>query len=144
MAKLEEKHVKTLSRAFPQSLDLPLPEEVTTGVRSSAKKPGRQPDPLTAEEVGLALFEPMGINKLASRLGIGSTKAQRALKFAQEIREWALAQGFRQLDLEDAEAQPQHRNGIIARWTDNGASANLRVFDRKLVGSTSLRTEVSS
>lgn len=147
VAKLEEKHVNTLPRASPQSLDLPPPDEVATGVRSSPKKPGKPPDLLTPEEVGLALFEPMGINKLARRLGIGSSKAQRALKFAQDIREWALAQGFRQLDLEEPEAQPQYRNGIIACWPDNGAkhkSANLRVVNGKLVTSTSLRTEASS
>jgi len=89
VAKLEPTHVETLPRAEIRPLNLPDPAVVNAGPR-----PARQPDPLQPEQVALALFKPAGINKLASELGIGSTKAKRIKQFAAGIRAWANEHGY--------------------------------------------------
>lgn len=51
--------------------------------------PAKQPEPLLPAHVGSALFDPVGINRLAKRLGVGSTRAKRIKTFADEIWRWA-------------------------------------------------------
>jgi hypothetical protein len=87
VAYLQEKHMSQLPRtAETGQLDLPDLDTANQGPRS--------PDPLEPEQVALALFKPMGINRLAGELSIGSTKARRIKEFADRIRAWAIANGY--------------------------------------------------
>ena len=91
VAKVEARHIARLPRKESiQELDLPDENLVSNG-----PPPTRQPDPIEPEQVALALFQPMGINKLAGRLSIGSTKAKRVKLFADGIRQWATGNGYR-------------------------------------------------
>lgn len=89
VAHLQEKHVSQLLRSDPARLDLPDVDTVNAGPRFV-----KEPDPLEPEQVALALFKPMGINRLAGELSIGSTKARRVKEFADKIRTWATANGY--------------------------------------------------
>lgn len=89
VAHLQEKHVSELPRAEITPLDLPDLDAVNNGPRLA-----KEPDPLTPEQVALALFNPMGINRLAGELSIGSTKARRVKEFADGIRAWAISNGY--------------------------------------------------
>jgi DNA segregation ATPase FtsK/SpoIIIE-like protein len=89
MAHIQPKHVEKLARVETvSSLDLPNQDTVNNG-----SLPTKQPEPLKPEQVALSLFKPMGINKLAKELSIGSTKAKRVKKFADSIRQWARDNG---------------------------------------------------
>jgi len=88
VAKLESKHVSTLPRADVKSLSLPNPDEVNAG-----PKLARTPDPIEPEQVALALFNPVGINKLQKELKVGGSKATRIKNFAERIRTWAKDHG---------------------------------------------------
>jgi DNA segregation ATPase FtsK/SpoIIIE-like protein len=93
VAHIQAKHIDQLERAEIMPLDLP-----DSDTANSGPKPSRQPDELEPEHVALALFEPMGINKLAGRLSIGSTKARRVKEFADAIRQWAFDNGHNCLE----------------------------------------------
>jgi DNA segregation ATPase FtsK/SpoIIIE-like protein len=86
VAHIQPKHVETLERAEIAPLELPEVDAVNNGPN---------PDPLQPEQVALALFEPTGINKLQKALGIGGQKATRVKQFADEIRAWAMANGYK-------------------------------------------------
>jgi hypothetical protein len=88
VAKLESYHVDPLPRAEVTLLDLPDLQEVSLG-----PKPVRDPDPVEPEQVALALFEPMGINRLQKELSVGGGKATRIKNFAERIRTWAKEHG---------------------------------------------------
>ncbi len=89
MAKIEESHVEKLERIETVStLDLPEDDTVNNGPSSS-----NRPEPLEPEQVAVALFNPMGINKLSKVLAVGNTKATRIKKFADGIRNWAKDNG---------------------------------------------------
>lgn len=94
VAKLEQTHVSALPRAEVRRLELPEVDAVYAG----PPRPSREPDPLEPEHVALALFKPMGINKLQKELGIGGSKATRLKHYAEMIRAWALANGYNCLD----------------------------------------------
>ena len=100
VAKIEPTHIAALPRSdtTPQ-LDLPASDWVNQGPSASTPLP---PEP---EPVALALFEPMGINKLAREVKargladkFSNARAQRTKAFADHIRQWALANGYRCLD----------------------------------------------
>ncbi len=85
MAHLQSKHVEQLDRVVAvSSLDLPHQDTVNNGSLLT-----KQPDPVEPEQVALALFKPMGINRLSKELSIGSTKAKRVKFFADSIITWA-------------------------------------------------------
>lgn len=89
VAKVEDRHIATLDRKeTTERLELPELDQVYSGPPVT-----RQPDQLEPEQVALALFRPMGINKLGKELGIGSTKAGRVKRFADGIRQWAKNNG---------------------------------------------------
>ena len=88
-AYLQPEYVESLARAEIEPLELPASDTVNSG-----PKPTRQPDNLEPEQVAVALFKPMGINKLAGELSIGSTKAKRVKQFADKIRTWAIEHGY--------------------------------------------------
>lgn len=90
VANLQPKHVETLPHAEIQPLELPDDDMVYSGPKSVI-----EPDPLEPEHVALALFQPMGINKLSKELSIGNTKATRIKQFADRIRAWAITNGYR-------------------------------------------------
>lgn len=92
VAKLEAHHVDPLPRAEVTLLDLPDLQEVILGSKSS-----RDPDPVEPEQVALALFEPMGINRLQKELGVGGSKATRIKNFAERIRTWAKEHGVERI-----------------------------------------------
>ncbi|MCQ3971914.1 MAG: hypothetical protein DPW09_00545 [Anaerolineae bacterium] len=89
VAHLQEKHVIELPRSEVKRLDLPDSDLVNDGPKFT-----REPEPIEPEQVALALYKPMGINKLASELSIGSTKAKRVKEFADKIRVWAVEHGY--------------------------------------------------
>lgn len=89
VAHLEEKHVIELPRSDVQPLDLPDDDKVYDGPKFA-----KEAEPIEPEQVALALYKPMGINKLASELSVGSTKAKRVKEFADKIRAWAIANGY--------------------------------------------------
>lgn len=93
VAHLLESHVAELARGEVTRLDLPNLDDVNNGPRFS-----KEPDPLEPEQVALALFKPMGINRLAGELSIGSTKARRVKEFADRIRAWAISNGYQCLE----------------------------------------------
>lgn len=85
IAKIETHHVEKLPRVeLVPMLDLPNLDTVNNG-----PSPTKKPEPLLPAHVGSALFDPVGINRLAKRLGVGSTRAKRIKTFADEIRQWA-------------------------------------------------------
>jgi len=90
VAKVEAHHIAKLPRveSIPY-LDLPHLDSVNNG-----PTPKNIPDELEPEQVGLALFDPMGINKLSKALSIGNNKATRVKQFADGIRQWALENGY--------------------------------------------------
>lgn len=88
VAHLQEKHVAGLSRAETGRLELPDSDVVNDGPR-----PRNEPIAPEPEEVALALFEPMGINKLARQLSTGNNRATRIKEFADRIRQWAKEHG---------------------------------------------------
>ena len=126
VAKLDAKHMGQLLRAQVTPLDLPADSQAYREL-GEKPQPRNKPEPLEPEQVALALFEPMGINRLAKRLGIGSTKASRVKKFAEDIRYWALSHGFQRLELEYPDQQPGQHNGIITCWPQNGHNGTLRL-----------------
>lgn len=85
MAKIEESHVAKLDRieTIP-TLNLPEDDTVNQG-----SLPANLPESLEPEQVAVALFRPMGINRLSKKLSIGNTKAKRVKMFADGIRNWA-------------------------------------------------------
>jgi hypothetical protein len=89
VAHLQEKHVSQLPRAEVTWLDLPDLDAVNEGVR-----PRNEPVPPEPEEIALALFEPIGINKLARQLKTGNNRATRIKEYAERIHTWALAHGY--------------------------------------------------
>lgn len=90
VAKLLPEHVEALPKSLlEQTIDLP-DGDVTNG----GPKAKRQPDALEASEVGFALFQPMGITKLAGTLKVGSSKASRIKAFAEALRKWAIEHGY--------------------------------------------------
>jgi hypothetical protein len=125
-AKLENRHMGQLPRAEIRPLPLPELDNVNQG-RPEKPRPRNEPDPIEPEQVGLALFEPMGINKLARQLGIGSTKAKRVKLYANRIRDWALANGFQRLELESPNQHPCHPNGIVSVWPGNGQNGHAKL-----------------
>jgi S-DNA-T family DNA segregation ATPase FtsK/SpoIIIE len=89
VAHIQDKHIASLPRNITASnLDLPHLDTVNNG-----PPPIKQPEPIEPEQVALSLFNPMGINKLANELSIGSTKAKRVKLFADGIRKWAKNNG---------------------------------------------------
>jgi hypothetical protein len=88
IAHIQPKHIEQLERAETEPLSLPESDIVNSGAK-------REPDLLEPDQVALALFEPMGINRLANRLSIGSTKATRVKLFADDIRQWAIENGHK-------------------------------------------------
>lgn len=88
VAHLLEKHVSELARGEVTRLDLPELDTVNDGPRNV-------PIPPEPEEIALALFEPMGINKLGRRLNTGNNRATRIKEYADRIRVWAIANGHR-------------------------------------------------
>jgi hypothetical protein len=89
MAKIEESHVAKLKRVETiPTLDLPEGDTINNGPPAI-----KQADPLEPEHVAMALFRPIGINKLSKKLSIGSTKAKRVKLFADSIRQWAKDNG---------------------------------------------------
>lgn len=123
VAQLEHRHVESLPHSEPQSLDLPDLAEAHEEV-PDPPRPRSEPEPLEPEQVALALFEPMGINRLAYRLSIGSTKAKRVQQFAADIRRWALANGFTRLELDNPTGEATDSKGVILRWPDNGQNGS--------------------
>lgn len=89
VAHLQPKHVESLPHAEIQPLELPDDDMVNDGPKSS-----REPDDLEPEQIALALFQPMGINKLQKELGVGGNKATRIKNFADKIRQWAINNGY--------------------------------------------------
>lgn len=88
VAHLQEKHVAELPRGEVARLDLPNLDDVNGGARN-------QPIPPEPEEIALALFEPMGINKLARQLSTGNNRATRIKEYADRIKAWAVSRGYR-------------------------------------------------
>ena len=89
---LQSKHMKALPRVeTPKVIELPDQDYTYSGPIAT-----RQPDPLEPEQVALALYKPIGINKLQSELGIGSNKAQRVKAFADSIKVWAVENGYKE------------------------------------------------
>jgi hypothetical protein len=89
VAHIQDKHIAELPRNITTPiLDLPHLDTVNNG-----PPPIKQPEPIEPEQVALSLFNPMGINKLANELSIGSTKAKRVKTFADGIRKWAKNNG---------------------------------------------------
>ena len=124
VAKLESHHMDQLTRADVTHLDLSQAGEINRGPGEKLR-PRNEPEPLEPEQVGLALFEPMGINRLAQRLGIGNTKAKRVKQFAEDIRQWALANGFRRFELEQL-PQPFDHGKVDLWWPEDGHQVTLR------------------
>jgi DNA segregation ATPase FtsK/SpoIIIE-like protein len=93
VAHLQARHVDRLPRAEIVPLELPDDDAVNGGPKAT-----RQPDALEPEQVALALFEPMGINKLQTELGVGGSKATRIKHYAERIWQWAIAHGYRCLE----------------------------------------------
>lgn len=91
VAYLEDRRVADLPRTQLARLELPELDDLNDGPKSPPPTPG--PDPLEPEHVALALFEPMGINRLSRELSIGSSKAARLKEFADTIRQWAIERG---------------------------------------------------
>jgi DNA segregation ATPase FtsK/SpoIIIE-like protein len=89
VAHVQAKHISQLPRAEIRPIPLPDDDTVNDGAQ-----PTRQPDELEPEQIALALFKPMGINRLAGELSIGSTKATRVKQFADRIRQWAIEHGY--------------------------------------------------
>jgi hypothetical protein len=89
VAYIQDKHIAQLPRNITvPTLDLPHLDTVNNG-----PLPIKQPEPIEPEQVALSLFNPMGINRLANELSIGSTKAKRVKTFADGIRQWAKNNG---------------------------------------------------
>lgn len=88
VAHLLEKQVSELPRADVGRLELPDLDDVNNGPRN-------QPIPPEPEEIALALFSPMGINKLARELKTGNNRATRIKEYADRIKVWAIANGYR-------------------------------------------------
>jgi DNA segregation ATPase FtsK/SpoIIIE-like protein len=86
VAHIQPKHIEQLERAEIEPLELPEADTVSNGPYA---------DPLQPEQVALALFEPMSINKLQKALSIGGQKATRVRQFADEIRAWAMNNGYK-------------------------------------------------
>ncbi len=97
VAHIQAEHIAALPRAEIKPLDLPAADAVNSG-----PKPARQPEPIKPEQVALALFNPIGINKLAGELSIGSTKAKRVKQFADNMRIWAIEHGYNCLEAGEA------------------------------------------
>jgi hypothetical protein len=102
VAKIEERHVAALPRGQAQVLDLA--EIDTSNVPEMPKARYHDPDPLEAGPLALALFEPMGINRLARTIkerGLAETcssdKAKRYLEFAGLMWEAARQMGYLKL-----------------------------------------------
>ena len=92
VAKLEQYHVEGLERAKSERLDLPDLDQVYAGLR-----PTREPDPIEPEQVAVALFKPMGINRLQRELNVGGSKATRIKNFAERVRQWAKEHGIEKI-----------------------------------------------
>lgn len=89
VAHIQARHIEDLPRVeVVKQLELPFDDVVNNGPSNY-----RQPDELEPEQVAVALFNPMGINRLGKELGIGSTKATRVKVFADGIRQWAINSG---------------------------------------------------
>lgn len=89
---IEPRHIEALPRVESvEPLQLPDDNEVDNG----APRQASTPDPLEPDQVALALFRPMGINRLAKELSVGNTKAGRIREFAQGITDWATSKGYR-------------------------------------------------
>jgi DNA segregation ATPase FtsK/SpoIIIE-like protein len=99
VAKIEAHHVADLPRGAAKILDL---SAIDTGnVPDTPKAHYHDPDPLEPGPLALALFEPMGINRLARTIkerGLAETfsndKAQRYLEFAGLMWEAARQMGY--------------------------------------------------
>lgn len=89
VAHIQNSHIANLPRVETvKQLELPFDDVVNNGPPAY-----RQPDELEPDQIALALFNPMGINRLGKELGIGSTKATRVKAFADGIRQWAIDNG---------------------------------------------------
>lgn len=93
VAHCQDKNISQLPRAEVQPLSLPDNDVVNNGAT-----PTRKPEPIKPEQVALALFKPMSINRLQQELGIGGSKATRIKKFADRIRQWAIDNGYKCID----------------------------------------------
>jgi DNA segregation ATPase FtsK/SpoIIIE-like protein len=104
VAKIEESHIAKLERVDSVAkLDLPHLDGVNGGPPAT-----RPPEPLEPEQVAVALFEPMSINKLQKCLGIGGSRATRVKRFADGIRNWAKDNGNKS----------QTYNFLDSNWTE--------------------------
>ncbi|MBN1220299.1 MAG: hypothetical protein JXM69_15325 [Anaerolineae bacterium] len=92
VAKLEPHHVEELPRSEIKLLDLPHLDDVQAG-----PKLVREPDPVEPEQVAVALFNPIGINRLQRELQVGGSKATRIKNFADRIRNWAQEHGVERI-----------------------------------------------
>jgi hypothetical protein len=94
IARIEDKHIAQLSRVETvEPVEIPDDDIVNSG-----PKPVNVPDLLEPEQVALALFKPMGINRLSKELSIGSAKAKRVKEFAEKQKKWAIKQGYQTSD----------------------------------------------
>jgi DNA segregation ATPase FtsK/SpoIIIE-like protein len=94
VAHLQEKHVSLLLRAEVKPLDLPELDDVNNG-------PGNTPPPFKDDEICVALFEPVGIEKLSRNLAIGKTRATRLKEYAVRLRRRAAEMGYQCLPEND-------------------------------------------
>ncbi len=89
VAHLQDCNVTELPRGEVGRLELPDSDTVNDG-----PKTGRPSDEWTGEQIGLALFKQPSINGLQKELGIGGSKATRLKRLADDIRQWAISNGY--------------------------------------------------
>lgn len=95
VAKLEEEHVSKLPRvADVPLLALPDLDTVNNGPSNALAQ-------FKDDELCVALFEPMGIEKLSRRLSIGKTRATRLKEYATRLRQRAREMGYKSLPEND-------------------------------------------
>jgi DNA segregation ATPase FtsK/SpoIIIE-like protein len=104
VAHIQKSHIEALPRVenVPR-INFPHMDAVNSGPPVT-----RQPEPLEPEQVAVALFEPMSINKLQKRLGVGGSRATRVKRFADGIRQWA----------KDSGSKSQTYNFLSNDWTE--------------------------
>lgn len=88
---VEEQSIQALHRGHANHISLPEVDYTEPQVPSSSRRP---PDEWKPEELGLAIFKPMAINRLQTELGIGGGKATRLKALADAVRTWALGNGY--------------------------------------------------
>jgi FtsK/SpoIIIE family len=92
VAKIEPSHVAALSHGEIGRLDLPM--DGSDAINNTSEPRYHDPDPIEPDQLAMALFAPVGINKFAAQFEIGSPKADRILKFAGAVWRAARQQGY--------------------------------------------------